>query len=53
MENIQVDLQDVEGQAGVIWWNSISEDERRMWLAFADSAVPFDAWCAYLQDKHV
>lgn len=34
--------------AGVKWWNGLTEDQRRYWLNFAESAVPADAYRAYL-----
>lgn len=40
---------DADPQAGIDWWNGLTEDERRAWLAHADSAKPRDAWQAYLQ----
>ncbi|MER8874504.1 hypothetical protein NKI04_32395 [Mesorhizobium sp. M0814] len=33
--------------AGMLWWNSLTEAERADWLAWADSAVPAEAWAAY------
>lgn len=51
MTNVQLASVALDPALGVAWWNSITDDERRMWLAFADSAVPYDAWCAYLRDK--
>ena len=29
---------------GVQWWNSLSEADRRLWLALALTAVPAVAW---------
>ena len=40
---------DADPQAGIDWWNGLTEAERREWLAEADSAKPRDAWAAYLQ----
>lgn len=34
---------------GVTWWNGLSEDERAHWMFVAGSAVPADAWLAYLR----
>ena len=40
-------------QPGIDWWNSISEDSRLHWLTAAGSAIPADAWRAYLlQEAH-
>lgn len=33
---------------GIVWWNSCTEEERAYWLRVAASAVPLDAWLAYL-----
>lgn len=35
-------------QDGIAWWNSCTEEERAHWLRVAASAVPLDAWLAYL-----
>ena len=35
-------------QQGVDWWNLLQEPERAHWLAVARSAVPAEAWAAYL-----
>jgi hypothetical protein len=40
---------DADPQAGIDWWNGITEDERAHWLVKASSARPRDAWDAYLQ----
>lgn len=42
---------DADPQAGMDWWNGITESERGHWLAKADSAKPRDAWEAYLQQS--
>ena len=34
-------------QAGMSWWNGLSEPERAAWLSVADSAVAADAWAAF------
>ena len=34
-------------ELGVLWWNGLTEDERRLWLLRADSATPAHAWEAY------
>jgi hypothetical protein len=36
-------------QQGVTWWNQLTEQVRAEWLAVAASAVPADAWLAYLR----
>lgn len=36
-----------DAQAGMAWWNSLKEADRRFWLACAMSAVPADAWAYY------
>lgn len=33
---------------GMTWWNNLTEEMRRYWLSVAGSAVPADAWLAYL-----
>lgn len=33
------------------WWNRLREQERAHWLALAVSAVPADAWAAYLRSE--
>ena len=40
-----------EPQQGVTWWNEMSEEFRAHWLAVAGSAVPADAWRAYLTEE--
>jgi len=40
-----------EPEHGVTWWNGVSEDVRAHWLAVAGSAVPADAWKAYLTSE--
>jgi hypothetical protein len=35
-------------QQGVDWWNRLQEPQRAHWLAVAGSAVPAEAWAAYL-----
>lgn len=42
----QVELD--EPLAGIVWWNELSEIQRRFWLNVAGSAVPADAYRAYL-----
>lgn len=34
-------------QDGVVWWNSIPEQDRAHWLEVAKSAVPADAWISF------
>lgn len=38
-------------KAGIDWWNAMTEDQRSQWLTFAGTAVPADAWHAYLADE--
>jgi len=38
---------DTDGEAGMFWWNNITEVQRAYWLSVAGSAVPADAWAAY------
>jgi hypothetical protein len=40
-----------EPQQGVDWWNAMSEETRAFWLGQAKSAVPADAWQAYLTQE--
>lgn len=42
-------VEDENPQQGVDWWNRLQEQERANWLAVAVSAVPADAWVAYLR----
>ena len=42
-------VEDENPQQGVDWWNRLQEQERAHWLAVAVSAVPADAWAAYLR----
>jgi hypothetical protein len=32
---------------GIAWWNSLTDTERKAWLARAGSAIPAAAWAAY------
>jgi hypothetical protein len=34
---------------GISWWNGLDEKDRAYWLTVAGSAVPADAWQAWLQ----
>ena len=34
-------------QAGMDWWNSLTETERAHWLAVSQTAVPAEAWAAF------
>jgi hypothetical protein len=36
---------------GIAWWNSLPEDVRAHWLKVAGSAVPADAWLAYMTEE--
>lgn len=38
-------------EEGMAWWNGLVEPERARWLHVAGSAVPGDAWLAYLRDE--
>lgn len=38
-------------QAGMAWWNALDEHERAKWLSAAGSAVPADAYAAYLSRR--
>lgn len=38
----------VDPLAGIAWWNGASEAERSEWLHEAGSAVPAEAYAAYL-----
>lgn len=31
-------------RAGIEWWNALTEEDRRFWLAAALTAVPAEAW---------
>lgn len=37
----------MDEQAGIAWWNGLSERARSEWLRIAQSARPVDAWLAY------
>lgn len=37
-------------QAGIEWWNALTEQERAEWLQKAGSAVVADAWKAFKRD---
>lgn len=34
-------------EAGIAWYNGLTEQDRRFWHSIADSAVPADAWAAF------
>jgi len=34
-------------QAGMEWWNALTEAQRARWLRAAGSAAPAEAWVAY------
>ena len=36
-------------QAGIAWWNSLTEASRAEWLRIAGSAKPADAWAEFKQ----
>ncbi|MGA8094777.1 MAG: hypothetical protein WB823_10995 [Steroidobacteraceae bacterium] len=38
-------------EAGMAWWNSLTEAERLSWATIADSAVAADAWAAFKADR--
>ncbi|MGG2576106.1 hypothetical protein ACQYZY_28765 [Pseudomonas aeruginosa] len=39
--------------AGMTWWNALTEDERRYWMATAgDTGVVADAWAAYKRNSN-
>lgn len=40
-----------EPQQGVTWWNGMTEEFRAHWMRQAKSAVPADAWRAYLTQE--
>lgn len=40
-----------EARAGIKWWNALTEEMRGHWLRVADSAVPADAYRAYLESS--
>jgi len=41
-------MDETDAREGMTWWNNLTEEMRRYWLATAGSAVPADAWRAYL-----
>ncbi|CAG9180203.1 hypothetical protein LMG23992_04168 [Cupriavidus laharis] len=38
---------DADPQAGMAWFNALTELERAEWVARADSARPSEAWAAF------
>lgn len=42
---------ETEARASVKWWDALSEEMRRQWLKTAQSAVPADAYRAYLESS--
>lgn len=34
-------------RAGMKWWNGLTEEDRRFWLAAALTAAPAQAWAYY------
>ena len=36
-----------DAEAGTVWYNALTREEREHWHRIADSAVPADAWEAY------
>ena len=44
-------VEDANPQKGVDWWNGLQERERAHWMAVAMSAIPADAWAAYLRSE--
>lgn len=38
-----------DAQKGMDWWNQLTEQNRAYWMEVAESAVPADAWAAYLR----
>jgi len=44
-----------ETHPGVAWWNSLTREDRRDWLAMANSAIPADAYrlrCQLMRGIH-
>lgn len=41
-----------DDQAGIDWWNSLTEERRWHWLSVAGSVVPADAWRAFLASEN-
>jgi len=42
-------------EAGIRWWNSLTREDRRDWLAIANSATPADAYrlrCQLMRGIH-
>lgn len=39
--------QTADDSDGIAWWNGMSVQDRRFWLAAAASAVPADAWACF------
>lgn len=34
-------------EAGMAWWNLLSEEDRALWMGSARTAVPAEAWAFY------
>lgn len=34
-------------QAGIDWWNGLSEADRASWLKAANTAIPAEAWAHF------
>jgi hypothetical protein len=41
-------VEQADPHQGMAWWNTMTEDERGLWLKEADSARPVDAYQAFL-----
>lgn len=41
-------VEQADPHQGMIWWNAMAEDERRLWLQEANSARPVDAYQTFL-----
>lgn len=37
----------LDAEAGMRWWNGLTENARAFWLEQCGSAVPADAWATY------
>jgi hypothetical protein len=43
------DMDTSDAVKGIAWWNRLTEKNRYYWMVVAGSAVPADAWRAYVR----
>jgi hypothetical protein len=42
---------DEDEMLGIVWWNSLTDKERLVWLIKAGSTIPAAAWAAYRRTR--